>query len=393
MHLVSRLQADVRALRDHASTKALLGRWNVRAFAALRFQTLAAQLEGAMTTATLAGLARREPGVHGMRWALLAQCRDVLSRCLPEKEVEWGAPGLAERSLWVALQVPGRLRVFLTGAFDGMDDAPKLVPQSWAASGGAGDLLVAAAELRAFVAAVQGAWLPPAVAALRGAPGAGPVLERAVDEALVALDPLPPALLGVAAGRVAAEAAQAIAQIKGVAASFRMTQRPMPAEASPYVALVVRPLAELLQSDAAGALPRDDLGALRGRAAQLVCEEYAAQVSDLLASVRRTEGSLAKLKRGRVAPGTEGGPSNLDKIAAQVSWVVADGRAMNALGALACECHVPRLAVFYEQMRIDVEAFAGMLETLGVDAASLPALETLRDAANAQEAQGAPGPE
>ena len=59
-----------------------------------------------------------------------------------------------------------------------MDDAPKLVPQSWAASGGAGDLLVAAAELRAFVAAVQGAWLPPAVAALRGAPGAGPVLER-----------------------------------------------------------------------------------------------------------------------------------------------------------------------------------------------------------------------
>ena len=117
------------------------------------------------------------------------------------------------------------------------------------------------------------------------------------------------------------------------------------------------------------------------------------QVSDLLASVRRTEGSLAKLKRGRVAPGTEGGPSNLDKIAAQVSWVVADGRAMNALGALACECHVPRLAVFYEQMRIDVEAFAGMLETLGVDAASLPALETLRDAANAQEAQGAPGPE
>lgn len=93
----------------------------------------------------------------------------------------------------------------------------------------------------------------------------------------MALDPLPPALLGVAAGRVAAEAAQAIAQIKGVAASFRMTQRPMPAEASPYVALVVRPLAELLQSDAAGALPRDDLGALRGRAAQLVCEEYAAQ--------------------------------------------------------------------------------------------------------------------
>ena len=45
-----------------------------------------------------------------MRWALLAQCRDVLSRCLPEKEVEWGAPGLAERSLWVALQARGSNR-------------------------------------------------------------------------------------------------------------------------------------------------------------------------------------------------------------------------------------------------------------------------------------------
>jgi hypothetical protein len=105
-----------------------------------------------------------------------------------------------------------------------------------------------------------------------------------------------------------------LAAVKGVAATYRMTNRPPPTQASPFVATILRPLKEF-DNEFANRTP-DHVGKKwKHQIISTLSDRYAAAVSELLATVERTEVALKNRKARRT---TAGGMSDGEKVKLQL---------------------------------------------------------------------------
>ena len=105
-----------------------------------------------------------------------------------------------------------------------------------------------------------------------------------------------------------------LAAVKGVAATYRMTNRPPPKQASPFVGTILRPLKEFDQ-EFANRTP-DRIGSQwKHQIIVTVADRYAAAVADLIATVQRTEVALKNRKARRAAAG---GMSDGEKVKLQL---------------------------------------------------------------------------
>jgi hypothetical protein len=104
-----------------------------------------------------------------------------------------------------------------------------------------------------------------------------------------------------------------LAAVKGVAATYRMTNRPPPTQASPFVATILRPLKEF-STEFSHRKP-DYIGDdWKKWTVSIVTERYSAAVEELLTTVQRTEVALQSRRARRVA---SGGISDGDKVRLQ----------------------------------------------------------------------------
>jgi hypothetical protein len=139
--------------------------------------------------------------------------------------------------------------------------------------------------------------------------------------------------------------ATALGQLKGVTATFRMTNKPMPTKPSHFFSGVVDPLRRFAESDATARASEKTRRAIVDAAVAGVCAAYAAAAADLTVSVRKTEASLNRLKdrKGTREPSSGGvakesgeasdGPTDAQKICRQVRLdAEAFGRAVAKLG-------------------------------------------------------------
>jgi hypothetical protein len=105
-----------------------------------------------------------------------------------------------------------------------------------------------------------------------------------------------------------------LSAVKGVAATYRMTNRPPPTQASHYVATVLRPLKEFI-SEFDQRVP-DQVGSRwKHQIISTVSDGYATAVGELLTTVQRTEVALSSRRARRV---TSGGLSDGEKVKLQV---------------------------------------------------------------------------
>ncbi|KAL7554248.1 hypothetical protein ACHAWF_017669 [Thalassiosira exigua] len=105
-----------------------------------------------------------------------------------------------------------------------------------------------------------------------------------------------------------------LAAVKGVAATYRMTNRPPPTQASPFVATVLRPLAEFDAAYASRTPPQIGDGWKR-QVVSSVSDKYASAVEELIATVKRTEEALKSRKTRRMMAG---GMSDGEKVKLQL---------------------------------------------------------------------------
>ena len=151
------------------------------------------------------------------------------------------------------------------------------------------------------------------------------------------------------ASDVVRRCAVALGQLKGVTATFRMTNKPMPTKPSHFANGVVEPLRRFAESGAVREASAPTRRALVDAAVAGVCAAYEKAAADLTVSVRKTEASLIRLKDRKgekekvsaaatsatasTAPGTRGGPTDAEKICRQVRLdAEAFGRAVARLG-------------------------------------------------------------
>lgn len=105
-----------------------------------------------------------------------------------------------------------------------------------------------------------------------------------------------------------------LAAVKGVAATYRMTNRPPPTQASPFVSTILRPLKEF-NDEFSSRIP-DQIGSKwKHEVVSTVADRYASAVDDLLATVQRTEAALKSRKMKRTSTG---GMSDGEKVKLQV---------------------------------------------------------------------------
>lgn len=133
-----------------------------------------------------------------------------------------------------------------------------------------------------------------------------------------------------------------LAAVKGVAATYRMTNRPPPTQASPFVGTILRPLKEF---DEEFALRTPDIVGNNWKtlAVNTVTDRYCAAMEELIDTVKKTEVALQNRRTTRRA--ASGGISDGDKV---------------------------KLQLF-----LDYQAYAQHVKDLGVDPASIPGIAKL----------------
>ncbi len=128
-----------------------------------------------------------------------------------------------------------------------------------------------------------------------------PIIQRAWNEVIVKL------LIEKCSGPLAA--------VKGVAATYRMTNRPPPTQASPFVATILRPLKEF-DDEFANRTP-DHIGPhWKTSIVTTITDRYSAAVDELLSTVKKTEVALQNRRTTRRA--ASGGISDGDKVKLQL---------------------------------------------------------------------------
>lgn len=133
-----------------------------------------------------------------------------------------------------------------------------------------------------------------------------------------------------------------LAAVKGVAATYRMTNRPPPTQASPFVATILRPLKDF-DSEFASRTPERVGSNWKNQIIATVAERYSVAVEELLTTVQRTEAALKNRKAKRNAVG---GMSDGEKVKLQVY--------------------------------LDYKAFADQILEVGVDPSSVQGVDKLR---------------
>jgi hypothetical protein len=105
-----------------------------------------------------------------------------------------------------------------------------------------------------------------------------------------------------------------LAAVKGVVATYRMTNRPPPTQASPYVGTILRPLKEFSR-DFSLRTPEYVGSTWKTLILSAVTDRYSAAVEELIATVQRTEVALQNRRARRAA---SGGISDGDKVKLQL---------------------------------------------------------------------------
>lgn len=155
-----------------------------------------------------------------------------------------------------------------------------------------------------------------------------PIIENAWNEIIVKI------LIDKCSGPLAA--------VKGVAATYRMTNRPPPTQASPFVSTILRPLKEF-DDEFANRTPEQIGTKWKTSIVGTITDRYSAAVDDLLSTVKKTEVALQNRRTTRRA--ASGGISDGDKV---------------------------KLQLF-----LDYQEFSRHVEELGIDPSTIPGLSNL----------------
>lgn len=110
---------------------------------------------------------------------------------------------------------------------------------------------------------------------------------------------------------------EALKQLKGITATFRMTNKPMPTRHSHFVPMILAPMQAFLDNERAKNLSKQSRRDIIVKVLESVSEKYGELARDLLETVKKTEASLNRLK-DRQGKTNSTGVGDTDKICRQL---------------------------------------------------------------------------
>jgi len=151
-----------------------------------------------------------------------------------------------------------------------------------------------------------------------------------------------------------------LSAVKGVAATYRMTNRPPPTQASPFVHTILRPIREFISTFAAAKTPAQIGSGWKIAIVSTVAQGYGVAVAELIETVQRTEEALKNRKSRGSSRMMAGGGGKM----------MTDGEKVKL------------------QLYLDREEFVRCVEEVGVDSGLVEGVRELRRLTDSAEVLG-----
>lgn len=338
--------------RSEAAYIEFMKQWNVGVYFSLRFQEIAGALDSALSVAGLVPVAsdQRKPQDLILKQSMsLLKCLrscwkdDVLVLSCSDKFLRLSLQLVSRFSSWLSAGLAAR-KAGNVGSNPGFEWALSAVPD---------DLVYVIHDLNRLVEEVCGGYLEHILELLKSCPAeVCDFVKQSILQGGESLKGLLPIVMSAIIETIVEKSVEDLRQLKGITATYRMTNKPLPVRHSPYVSGVLRPLKEFLEGErAATCLTNEMRNELLQGAALEITQRYNDLTSELVNMSRRTESSLQKLRLGaqrRAGASSDVSDHNLsetDKICMQLF--------------------------------LDIQEYARSLSLLGVDAASIPPYQSL----------------
>lgn len=334
------------AFRSHEAVGAFTSRWNLSVYFTLRFKEIAEVLDSALAPAHAGSTAAVGASSHGFSLKPTAACWDAIQRCWADDVY---VPGLADRFLKLSLQLLARYHTWLRAGVRAKradvqagDDAGAVDAQGghWAlALSSAEGLLVVHHDAAMLASRARREFAATLRARLAHAPEAttaevAAAVAEGADEIAAQLNDL----VNVAVAMVVTRCAEALKQLRGIATTYRMTNKPMPTRPSAYVPTVLKPLVDVVDGGKRAFLSEEARSRLVEGVVGEVTRRYEVLTRELVKTVCKAESSLQRLRKVQPAEGAASGPSDTEKICTQLALDVNEyGRQLAKLGVQAAE--------------------------------------------------------
>ncbi|KAK4843251.1 hypothetical protein QYF36_005858 [Acer negundo] len=344
-------RSAVAKFRAEAVYVEFMKQWNIGVYFSLRFQEIAGALHSALIAASLAPIHNShsdegQPPLLTLKQSetLLESLRscwreDVFLLSCSDKFLRLSLQLLSRYSNWLSSGLAAR-KVGNSGAKPGNE---------WAISASPDDFIYILHDTNCLASEVCGDYLAHVLQLLSSCPAEVlDLVKQSIIQGGMALNALQPSVINTIVGTLVEKAVEDLRQLKGITATFRLTNKPLPVRHSPYVSGLLRPLKTLLEGQQATTyLTMETRNQLLVSAVNEITNRYYEIAADLIEMARKTESSLQRLRMGA-------------QRRAGASMDVTDH-------------NVSENAKFSMQLFLDIQEYGRNLAALGVEAADIPA--------------------
>ncbi|KAI9174733.1 hypothetical protein LWI28_022056 [Acer negundo] len=344
-------RSAVAKFRAEAVYVEFMKQWNIGVYFSLRFQEIAGALHSALIAASLAPIHNShsdegQPPLLTLKQSetLLESLRscwreDVFLLSCSDKFLRLSLQLLSRYSNWLSSGLAAR-KVGNSGAKPGNE---------WAISASPDDFIYILHDTNCLASEVCGDYLAHVLRLLSSCPAEVlDLVKQSIIQGGMALNALQPSVINTIVGTLVEKAVEDLRQLKGITATFRLTNKPLPVRHSPYVSGLLRPLKTLLEGQQATTyLTMETRNQLLVSAVNEITNRYYEIAADLIEMAKKTESSLQRLRMGA-------------QRRAGASMDVTDH-------------NVSENAKFSMQLFLDIQEYGRNLAALGVEAAEIPA--------------------
>ncbi|KAH9314170.1 hypothetical protein KI387_022797 [Taxus chinensis] len=301
--------------------------WNLGAYFTLRFQEIASSLDSALATNSIIAFDNshhNQDGVLGLTMNQTTVLLDCLHRCWQD---DMYIASIGDKFLRLTLQLLSRYSTWLSTELAACrrGNASSGTSGEGALAATPEDLIFIRHDVDLLLKEVNGSYLEHVMRLLAYCPEEVLALvKQSILQASQALIDSMPLILDAIIEAVVEKSVEVLRQLKGITATYRMTNKPLPVRHSPYVTSALQPLKAFLEGERAVYLTEESRNEILQSAAERITARYNELAWELVTVARKTESSLQRIRQGaqrRGGTGTDSSDSNIsntDKICMQL---------------------------------------------------------------------------
>ncbi|XP_061342217.1 conserved oligomeric Golgi complex subunit 2 isoform X3 [Gastrolobium bilobum] len=295
-------RSAVAKFRSEAIYTEFIKQWNIGVYFSLRFQEIAGSLDSVLTTSSLAPVQNSDPGEANYQDLTLKQSFTLLESLRSCWKEDVLVLSCSDKFLRLSLQLLSRYSSWLSSGLTARKNHNTSTSTGceWAVSAVIDDFIFVIHDIRCLE-------------------------EQSILQSGQSLKSLEPLVSKAVVESLVEKSVEDLRQMKGITATYRMTNKPLPVRHSPYVSGVLRPLKAFLDGERATRyLASETRNEIIFCAASEITDRYYELAADLVSVARKTESSLQKIRQsaqrraGASSDVSDNNVSDTDKICMQL---------------------------------------------------------------------------